>query len=72
MPRGQIEAAGPPDRRSRRRGAGDRPQHAGHGGDTRHVAPLLPDGRFAALPRLDAPDYRAGRKAAVGEFLGLG
>ena len=41
-------------------------------GDTRDVAPALPDGRFIALPRLDAPDYRARRKAAIAGFFALG
>lgn len=40
--------------------------------ETRDVAPALPNGRYIALPRFDAPDYRARRKAAIAEFLGLG
>lgn len=40
--------------------------------ETRAVAPLLNNHRFVALPRLDADDYRAARKAVILNFLGHG
>ena len=39
---------------------------------TRALERHLPDGRFVALPRLDAPDFRAARKAAFDSFFGAG
>ena len=36
---------------------------------TRELATLLPDGRFEPLPRLDAADFAARRKAAIAGFL---
>jgi pimeloyl-ACP methyl ester carboxylesterase len=37
--------------------------------DTEHAAPFLPDGRFIALPRSDAPGFAADRLAAITQFL---
>lgn len=39
--------------------------------ETRDVTPALPDGRFVPLPRFDAPDFAARRKAAMLDFLQL-
>jgi pimeloyl-ACP methyl ester carboxylesterase len=36
---------------------------------TRDVATALPDGRYVALPRFDAPDFSTRRLAAVADFL---
>ena len=36
---------------------------------TRDVATVLPDGRYLALPRYDAPDFSAQRLAAISGFL---
>lgn len=33
------------------------------------VAPLVPGGRFQAMPRSDAPEFVSARKAAIAEFL---